>query len=366
MKAVKSLTMSNTTQKMFTKIERKASKVVEPDTAALARRVLKLLEMDFIKNPDFSYKWKSGKNSIYHDLFIRLTVKAREVVQEEPSFLELSSPIYVFGDIHGNYTDLMRFSKMMGMHKAPRAMPARYLFLGDYVDRGEYSVEVIAYLLAMKVLYPKRIFLLRGNHELQTTNCSYQSYGDKCFHGMCTKAYGKENGNNVWWSVQYVFKNLPLAASIDKSVFCTHGGIPRIIGTDPDVNVVKMIKSIKRPWDTDFDVKLEEFLRNKENQLVFDLLWSDPAIDPIDPDDGEEYPKGFGKSNRGPGSCVFSMEALNEFYAKTAFTHIIRAHEAVCVNIKFNEIFLFMVTKLKISLHESFIERLLFMCINFL
>lgn len=338
MKAVKSLTMSNATQKLFAKFERTSSGSIEPDATTLARRVLRLLEMEFVKNPDFSYKWKNGKNIISCDLLIKLTIKVREVIQEEPNILQLSSPIYVFGDIHGNYTDLMRFSKLVGMHKAPHAMPARYLFLGDYVDRGDYSVEVVAYLFAMKILYPKRIFLLRGNHELQTINCSYQSYGDTCFHGACTKAYGKEDGNNVWWSVQYVFRCLPLAATIDKSIFCTHGGIPRIIGTDPDIDVVEKIESIRRPWDTEFGVNLEEFLRDKENQLVFDLLWSDPAIDPIEPgddddDDDGKYPKGFGKSDRGPGSCVFSMDALNEFYARTSFTHIIRAHEAVCVKL---------------------------------
>lgn len=338
MKAVQSITMSLATQKIFAKAERTASRIVQPDTASLARRVLNLLQLEFVKQKDYSYKWKSGKIAIPFELFIKLTIKAREVVEAEPSFLELSSPIYVFGDIHGNYTDLMRFSKMLGMFKAPRAMPARYLFLGDYVDRGKYSVEVIAYLLAMKVLYPKRIFLLRGNHELQTTNCSYQNYGERCFHGMCTKAYGEEDGNNVWWSVQYVFRNLPIAASIDKSIFCVHGGIPRFIETNPDEDVVKKMAEIKKPWDTEFNVKLSEFLSNKENQLVFDLLWSDPAIDPIakdedydDDDEEERFPKGFGRSERGPGSCVFSQEALKKFYEKTGFTHIIRAHEAVSV-----------------------------------
>lgn len=340
MKAVQSITMSMATQKVITKAERTTSKVVQPEAAALARRVLNLLRLEFVKQQDYSYKWKTGKTAIPLDLFIKLTVKAREAVEEEPTFLELSSPIYVFGDIHGNYTDLMRFSKMLGMFKAPRAMPARYLFLGDYVDRGEYSVEVVAYLLAMKVLYPKRIFLLRGNHELQTTNCSYQNYGEKCFHGMCTKAYGKEDGNNAWWGVQYVFRNLPIAASIDKSIFCVHGGIPRFIETDPEEDVVKKIAEVKRPWDTEFNVKLSEFLSKKENQLVFDLLWSDPAIDPIEKEEEEDddeaenserFPEGFGRSNRGLGSCVFSQEALKKFYEKTGFTHIIRAHEAVSV-----------------------------------
>ena len=221
-------------------------------------------------------------------------------------------------------------------------MPARYLFLGDYVDRGDHSVEVVAYLFAMKVLYPKRIFLLRGNHELQTTNCSYQNYGKKCFHGMCTAAYGEEQGNNAWWSAQYVFRNLPIAASIDKRIFCVHGGIPRFIRTDPDVNIVEKIASLKRPWDIEFGVKLDDFLKDKDNQLIFDLLWSDPAIDPIDPSDKEKgFPDGFGESERGPNACVFSSEVLMEFYEKTGFTHIIRAHEAVTVNKKTLDLFLF-------------------------
>ena len=79
--------------------------------------------------------------------------------------------MYVFGDFHGNMADLIAFSKLLwplGMHLTPGS----FLFLGDYVDRGQYSIEVLSYLFAQKIMLPDKVFLLRGNHELRAVNIS--------------------------------------------------------------------------------------------------------------------------------------------------------------------------------------------------
>ena len=90
----------------------------------------------------------------------------------EPRLLRLQSPAYVFGDLHGNLPDLLAFARTMwplGMHLTP----GTFLFLGDYVDRGMYGIEVLAYNFAQKIMLPDKVFLLRGNHEVKIVNvCS--------------------------------------------------------------------------------------------------------------------------------------------------------------------------------------------------
>jgi archaellum component FlaC len=94
----------------------------------------------------------------------KLNSKIRKIFESEPRVAFLQSPVYVFGDIHGNFEDLHFFSDniwRLGMSLTA----GNFLFLGDYVDRGMSCLECIAYLFAMKLLMPHKVFLLRGNHE---------------------------------------------------------------------------------------------------------------------------------------------------------------------------------------------------------
>ena len=94
------------------------------------------------------------------------------ILSAEPRLLRLQSPSYVFGDIHGNMTDLLSFAKNLwplGMHLTPGS----FLFLGDYVDRGMFSLEVLAYIFAQKIMLPEKVFLLRGNHEVRIVNVRF-------------------------------------------------------------------------------------------------------------------------------------------------------------------------------------------------
>ena len=103
----------------------------------------------------------------------------------------------------------------------------KFLFLGDYVDRGLLGLEVIAYMLSQKAALPHKVFMLRGNHETRSVNGDEGWYGQKSFFYQCKTRFGNALGEEVYEEVNRVFDRLPLAAVIDGDIFCVHGGIPR-------------------------------------------------------------------------------------------------------------------------------------------
>ncbi|KHN85246.1 Serine/threonine-protein phosphatase PP-Z1 [Toxocara canis] len=178
-----------------------------------------------------------------------LCLRCRELFLTENSLLLVSVPVYIFGDLHGQFTDLVMMLTKIGV--PPRC---RYLFLGDYVDRGNWSLETISLLMAYKLRYPRHVFMLRGNHETRAVN---RVYG---FFEECTKRFpDRGEGTQLWTLYQHVFNCLPLAAIVGDRIFAAHGGISE------DLKCWRQFSRIRRPTDvTDIG-------------LINDLIWADPC-----------------------------------------------------------------------------------------
>ena len=94
-----------------------------------------------------------------------LLSQAKKLFVQDPNLLKAEGNVVIIGDIHGQFMDMMNmFDKL---HSEPGKNKIQFVFLGDYVDRGEFGCEVMAYLLALKIQYPKHVFMLRGNHETE-------------------------------------------------------------------------------------------------------------------------------------------------------------------------------------------------------
>lgn len=138
---------------------------------SIANRVLAIIR----KMADFKKLSRERKNEVSQfvissltvDLIIQLCREVTEIFLIEPPVLKLNTPCIVMGDIHGNINDLLTYEEQL-WSLAPTSNAPNVLFLGDYVDRGDFSIEVISYLFAMKILAPTKFFLLRGNHELRS------------------------------------------------------------------------------------------------------------------------------------------------------------------------------------------------------
>ncbi|KAF8759594.1 C-5 cytosine-specific DNA methylase [Rhizoctonia solani] len=200
-----------------------------------------------------------------------LCLKAREILIEEGNVQYVDAPVTICGDIHGQFFDLIELFKMGGF-----CPETNYLFMGDFVDRGFYSVETFLLLLAFKVRYPDRITLIRGNHESRQIT---QVYG---FYDECQRKYGSAN---VWRYCCEVFDYLALGAVVDgRHIFTTD--------------------SNDRP-------KQEV----PHDGAMCDLLWSDP-------DDIADW----GLSPRGAG-FLFGAKVTKMFAHHNAIDLIARAHQ---------------------------------------
>ena len=211
---------------------------------------------------------------------------------KQQPLISINSPdIIVVGDIHGSLHDLLRILLIHGL--PPKT---EYLFLGDYVDRGQYSVEVISLLFALQILYPDNIYMLRGNHEVSVVN---KLYG---FYSEVQKIYKSES---LYVNFNNAFEYLPLCAVINNKYFCVHGGI------SPVLLEFQQLQKYSFPIH-----EIDEFIN--------DLLWSDPT----------EHLKLFGSNDRGSG-CCWGRFGTERFLKAHDFSAIIRAHQCVEKGIQF-------------------------------
>eukprot|EP00970_Alexandrium_tamarense_P000469 scaffold61_cov205-Alexandrium_tamarense.AAC.23 len=200
-----------------------------------------------------------------------------------------------------------------------------FVFLGDYVDRGMSCLECVAYLLAMKLMLPQKVFLLRGNHETRDVNGWEEHYGARSFIYQCRERFGDDIGYRIWEATNQTFDRMPLAAVIDQDIFCVHGGIPRPIsdgsvqgGRIKDILNVPKVAGINPPYEHEED---------EYQQVASDCIWSDPASEDQENRNVDER-TGYGDSLRGGGAICFGHRAVTNFLAQQGFSYIMRAHEA--------------------------------------
>lgn len=142
---------------------------------------------------------------------------ASRITSKESRILEINSPVYVLGDIHGNLTDLEFFRKTL-WPAGPEVTAGDFLFLGDFVDRGRDSIPVIAYIMSMKILNPGKWHMIRGNHETREVNGNIEHYQEGSFLSQCLSTFGESDGYAVWEAVNNFFDTLALAATIDSKL----------------------------------------------------------------------------------------------------------------------------------------------------
>ncbi|XP_057455890.1 serine/threonine-protein phosphatase BSL3 isoform X2 [Lotus japonicus] len=224
---------------------------------------------------------------------------AERIFSSEPTVIQLRAPIKIFGDLHGQFGDLMRlFDEYGAPSTAGDIAYIDYLFLGDYVDRGQHSLETISLLLSLKVEYPNNVHLIRGNHEAADINALFG------FRIECIERMGERDGIWAWHRINRLFNWLPLAALIEKKIICMHGGIGR------SINHVEQIENIQRP------ITMEA-----GSIVLMDLLWSDPTEN--------DSVEGLRPNARGPGLVTFGPDRVMEFCNNNDLQLIVRAHECV-------------------------------------
>jgi len=236
------------------------------------------------------------------DEALLLLSQAEEVLKEDANLPTMHSPVTVVGDLHGQYYDLINMLKLAG----PPGK-TQYLFLGDYVDRGDWSCEVLFYLLSLKIVHPASVTLIRGNHECDTVS-SYFGFKEEC-----ERKYGRA----VFYRCLSVFQAMPIGAILETGgagrFLCIHGGI------SPNVTSLDQFE------------RLDRFAEPGMNGFLCDVLWADPIKD--DFDDGHQESLGDFLSidyvsNPARGcSFRYGYSAIVSFLASNRLAAIIRAHE---------------------------------------
>lgn len=245
---------------------------------------------------------------------------ATQLFAREPNVVTVPTPAVLVGDVHGQLKDLKE--RIIGNGGALGSKS--YLFLGDYVDRGEASLHCIALLVAAKVMFPDKVFLIRGNHESRGTNGCY-GFLNEChakfpritsdeeddFEGEATSSTQRQQQQGgvlafglgphpLWDTCNKMFDQLPIAAIVGSKIFCVHGGL------SPRAHHLAQIIACRRHRDV------------STGGILADLTWSDPCSE-MD---------GFCPNHRGCGQ-LFGEDTTKEFLETSGLEFICRAHQCV-------------------------------------
>eukprot|EP01126_Amoeba_proteus_P014825 TRINITY_DN16580_c0_g1_i3.p1 TRINITY_DN16580_c0_g1~~TRINITY_DN16580_c0_g1_i3.p1 ORF type:complete len:581 (-),score=114.94 TRINITY_DN16580_c0_g1_i3:177-1919(-) len=231
-----------------------------------------------------------NEGRIKKDHFIWLLEQVFVIFSGEENVVVVDAPVTVCGDIHGQYYDLIKLFEVGG-----DPATTNYLFLGDYVDRGNFSCEVIILMFSYKLLFPHQFFMLRGNHECRHLTEFFT------FREECVYKYDLE----VYDLVMDCFDALPLAAVMNRQFLCLHGGL------SPELKKIDDI------------VEIDRFTEPPQSGKMCDILWADP-MEKFGPDFNEN----FVLNNVRGCSYLFGFNAVCEFLGNNNLLSILRAHEA--------------------------------------
>ncbi|CAI2347152.1 unnamed protein product [Caenorhabditis sp. 36 PRJEB53466] len=218
---------------------------------------------------------------------MRLAYICKGIFKAQRAMIEIDGPVKICGDLHGQFPDLIRIFAKCGWPPE-----SNYLFLGDYVDRGQFGLETLLLCLSFKARYPQNFFMLRGNHELRHINTSY-GFADEV-HLRKGEYY-----EQLYAEIQDSLHMMPFTALVGGRILCMHGGITKRIKS------LDMLRDIPLPW-----CAIEESLEN-------DLLWSDP----------DNVPDWTGCA-RGTGT-TFGNTQIVTFCEQFNIDLIVRAHQCV-------------------------------------
>jgi len=277
-------------------------------------RLAQMVITQLLKPKDWILQPPEKRFFLKTEYILELVKECQLILESQPIVCKVNTPVKIFGDIHGQYSDLMRF---FDLWRSPTESSLGgdidsfdYVFLGDYVDRGSHSLETICLLMALKIKYPVQIHLLRGNHEDKVINAAFG------FSEECAERLGEdiEDPNSVFEALNKMFCWLPLAALIDDRIFCLHGGIGSTVNSIEDIG--RMIRPLEVVHES----------VTTEQQMLIDVLWSDPT----------ENDKEMGvhiNTIRDPNSTgniySYGPDRVEKFLKQNKLELIIRGHECV-------------------------------------
>jgi len=265
-----------------------------------------------LKPKDYSLEAPNATFVFRKDYVIELVKEFQALLESQPMIINLRTPVKIFGNIHGNFQDLMRIFELW---KSPTENALggdidslAYLFLGNYVDRGNRGLETICLLMALKLKYPETVYLLRGSHEDRLINAVY-GFGEECTNRL------HENINepgSIFQMINNAFAWLPIAATIEKKIFCIHGGI------GPNINKIEDLNKISRP------IELSQEISPIEQGILLNALWSDPAESEVEFGYKRNH---FRNTVSADHIFKFGSDIATQFLQANGLELMIRAHE---------------------------------------